>query len=196
MADSEEGAAALEAAPAPPTSGDKLWEARLLIHNIAKKNNVGTLLRSAAAFNVKQVVVAGSRRLQTFGNQNTVQHIEFVFNENGLEAAVADLRKEGFIICGVEIKPDAVCIHKHRFGGSTAFLLGNEGTGMTPQQAAVCDEFVYIPQYSGATASLNVAVAGSIVLHHFARTFVRTRGNRTATLAAPGGPTEAHILRS
>jgi len=36
-----------------------------------------------------------------------------------------------------------------------------------PQRAA-CDFFVYIPQHSGATASLNVAIAGSIVLHHFA----------------------------
>merc|ERR1711904_166648 len=39
---------------------------------------------------------------------------------------------------------------------------------MTPQQKAVCDFFVYIPQYTGATASLNVAVCGSIILHHFA----------------------------
>eukprot|EP00747_Dinoflagellata_sp_TGD_P030584 gnl/TRDRNA2_/TRDRNA2_134734_c0_seq3.p1 gnl/TRDRNA2_/TRDRNA2_134734_c0~~gnl/TRDRNA2_/TRDRNA2_134734_c0_seq3.p1 ORF type:complete len:111 (+),score=14.85 gnl/TRDRNA2_/TRDRNA2_134734_c0_seq3:223-555(+) len=47
-------------------------------------------------------------------------------------------------------------------------MLGNEGEGMTTQQREVCDSFVYIPQHSGATASLNVAVAGSIVLHHFA----------------------------
>jgi hypothetical protein len=33
---------------------------------------------------------------------------------------------------------------------------------------AICDHFVYIPQFGDGTASLNVAVAGSIVLHHFA----------------------------
>merc|ERR1711953_1010392 len=47
-------------------------------------------------------------------------------------------------------------------------MLGNEGAGMTDAQRAICDFFVYIPQHSGATASLNVAIAGSIVLHHFA----------------------------
>eukprot|EP00927_Polykrikos_kofoidii_P015872 TRINITY_DN17107_c0_g1_i3.p5 TRINITY_DN17107_c0_g1~~TRINITY_DN17107_c0_g1_i3.p5 ORF type:complete len:113 (+),score=29.38 TRINITY_DN17107_c0_g1_i3:592-930(+) len=47
-------------------------------------------------------------------------------------------------------------------------MLGNEGEGMTPAQRDACDFFVYIPQYSGATASLNVATAGAIVLHHFA----------------------------
>ena len=32
----------------------------------------------------------------------------------------------------------------------------------------ICDHFVYIPQYSDKTASLNVAIAGSIIFHHFA----------------------------
>ena len=31
-----------------------------------------------------------------------------------------------------------------------------------------CDAFIYIPQYGPGTASLNVAVAASIVLHHYA----------------------------
>merc|ERR1740138_1406780 len=47
-------------------------------------------------------------------------------------------------------------------------MLGNEGIGMSPAQIDACDYFVYIPQHSSATASLNVAVAGAIVLHHFA----------------------------
>lgn len=32
----------------------------------------------------------------------------------------------------------------------------------------MCDDFVYIPQYGKGTASLNVTVAGSIIMHHFA----------------------------
>lgn len=47
-------------------------------------------------------------------------------------------------------------------------MLGNEGQGLSPRQMALCDSFVYIPQYGAGTASLNVAVACSIVLHHFA----------------------------
>lgn len=39
---------------------------------------------------------------------------------------------------------------------------------MTPRQMALCDSFVYIPQHGVGTASLNVAVAASIVLHAFA----------------------------
>jgi tRNA G18 (ribose-2'-O)-methylase SpoU len=47
-------------------------------------------------------------------------------------------------------------------------MLGNEGQGMNAKQMSLCDKFVYIPQHGPGTASLNVAVAASIVLHHYA----------------------------
>jgi hypothetical protein len=40
--------------------------------------------------------------------------------------------------------------------------------GLSDKQKQQCDSFVYISQYGNGTASLNVAVACSIVLHHFA----------------------------
>lgn len=45
---------------------------------------------------------------------------------------------------------------------------GAQGQGLTTKQIGLCDSFVYIEQYGAGTASLNVAVAASIVLHHFA----------------------------
>ena len=64
--------------------------------------------------------------------------------------------------------PEARPIHEHPFRGDTLFLLGNEGSGLNSTQLAICDHFVYIPQYTDKTASLNVAIAGSIIFHHFA----------------------------
>lgn len=43
-----------------------------------------------------------------------------------------------------------------------------QGQGLSGKQIALCDSFVYIPQYGDGTASLNVTVATSIVLQHFA----------------------------
>ena len=45
-------------------------------------------------------------------------------------------------------------MQKHPFKGTTAFLMGNEGQGLTPQQIEACEQFVYIPQHSDATASV------------------------------------------
>jgi tRNA G18 (ribose-2'-O)-methylase SpoU len=39
---------------------------------------------------------------------------------------------------------------------------------MNAMQVAICDDFVYIPQYGGGTASLNVTVAASIIMQSFA----------------------------
>lgn len=39
---------------------------------------------------------------------------------------------------------------------------------MSERQKSFCDSFVYISQYGGGTASLNVTVATSIVLHRYA----------------------------
>uniref|UniRef100_A0A0D9WCL2 RING-type domain-containing protein n=1 Tax=Leersia perrieri TaxID=77586 RepID=A0A0D9WCL2_9ORYZ len=113
-------------------------ESLVVVHNVAKRHNVGTLARSATAFGVAEVVVVGRRD-----------------DERGCD------------ICGVEITDGALPVTAHPFRRSTAFLFGNEGTGLSQKECEICDFFVYIPQYGGGTASLNVTVAASIVLHHF-----------------------------
>lgn len=45
---------------------------------------------------------------------------------------------------------------------------GLQGSGLSESQVKHCDSFVYISQYGPGTASLNVYVAASIVLHHYA----------------------------
>lgn len=43
-----------------------------------------------------------------------------------------------------------------------------QGSGLSDKEMEICDSFVYIPQNGPGTASLNVTVAASIVLHQFA----------------------------
>ena len=46
--------------------------------------------------------------------------------------------------------------------------LNEQGAGLSDKQVSHCDGLIYIPQHGPGTASLNVTVAASIVLHHFA----------------------------
>ena len=144
-----------------------MYKSYLLIYNVSKRNNFGQLLRSACAFGVTAVFVVGAEKLSTHGNQGTTLHSEFRHFPD-MKSAKAYLVEAGIKLIGVEIAEGAKTIESHPFEGDTCFMLGNEGSGMSETQLAACDGFVYIPQYSGATASLNVLVAGSIVLHHFA----------------------------
>lgn len=151
--------------------------AYLIIHNVAKTNNVGTLIRSGAAFAVAELWVVGRRELQTFGNQGTVKKMplrQFTSLVEMKEHACARQVQ----VCGVEIVPEARSVWDSPFTGSTAFLMGNEGSGLSAAEREVCDWFVYIPQYESNTESLNVSVAGSIILHHFAHWACRTESLR------------------
>ena len=77
------------------------------------------------------------------------------------------------LLIGIEIRDDSISVSSSEFRSlvrnisSCAFVLGNEGTGMSRFAASKCDKFLYIPQYGGGTASLNVAVAGSIIFQKF-----------------------------
>ena len=148
----------------------KPFDFYLLIYNIAKKHNIGTLIRSASAFNIKKVLVLGENKKilkKFFGSQGTVKKTEFLFF-NDIKS-IKDFCKENEIyICGIEIGGESKPVQTQPFKGNTLFVLGNEGSGMNYKQKEMCDHLVYIPQYSSKTGSLNVAIAASIIFHHFA----------------------------
>ncbi|KAG1678029.1 hypothetical protein FOA52_000825 [Chlamydomonas sp. UWO 241] len=151
-----------------PPPGNAPPASFVITHSVSKRHNVGTIARCATAFGVKKVCLVGSRHFNTFGSHGSDAHVDFAHYDT-LEQCCAHLREaEGCRIVGIEIMEGAQPVHKHPFTGPTAFILGNEGQGLSPKQKSECDGFVYIPQHGSGTASLNVAVAASIVLHHFA----------------------------
>ena len=141
-------------------------ESYLVLYNIMKQANFGFLLRTATAFGVAEIIIIGKRAFEIGGacgtaNRTPKRHF------HKLPEAVEYLRQREVAICGVEISADAIPIQQCRFPNSTAFMVGNEGVGLTESQNQFCDFRVYIPQY-GAVESINVNVAAGIVLHHFA----------------------------
>ena len=46
-----------------------------------------------------------------------------------------------------------------------AYVVGNEGNGMEKEIIDICDQIAYIPITT--IESLNVAVAGSVMMYHF-----------------------------
>ena len=143
-------------------------ESYLIVHNVVKKHNVGTLARCATALGVREVCLVGNRHFNTFGSQGADAHVDFRYFSTLTEARDYLAVERGCTIFGVEIVDGAASVADDPWEGNAAFFPGNEGDGLSDQQMAICDRFVYIPQYGPGTASLNVAVATSIVLHRFA----------------------------
>ena len=127
--------------------------------------NFGNLIRTANAFGAQPVCVGKkdySRCGATGGTRLTKVHHFYSLHE-----ACRFVRSKGCNIVGVEINAAARSIVEQPFAGSTAFMMGNEGEGLSPKQIRMCDKLVYIPQH-GTAVSLNVNVAAGIVLHRFA----------------------------
>mmetsp|Transcript_34761 Transcript_34761/g.67618 ORF Transcript_34761/g.67618 Transcript_34761/m.67618 type:complete len:283 (-) Transcript_34761:64-912(-) len=151
----------------PQTKNNDRPEMVILVYDVAKKKNIGTIIRSAVAFGVSKMLIVGNKKnLKTFGHQRTRDFMQFVYFDK-FERAVEHLKKNKFTIYGCEICEDAKSVVSHPFEGNAAFIFGNEGSGLNQKALKACDRFLYIPQYGHGTASLNVAVAASIVLHHF-----------------------------
>ncbi len=142
----------------------------VILTHVAKKQNIGMMLRSACAFGVCEILVAGSKKhTNFFGAQGTEKHSSIRYFD-GLKLAVDYARSMGCIVYGVEIKSGAKSVLEYPYmpGNNVAFMFGNEGDGLSDVQCTFCDQFVYIPQYGDGTASLNVAVAASIIFSGFA----------------------------
>ena len=144
------------ASSAPPDS-----QQYLIIAHISKKNNVNTLLKTAPAFNFIPIVVGMEKIVG--GVQETPGCLRF----QRLDECVAFLKELGVPIVGIEIMAESTSILSDPFTRSMALMPGNEGTGLNDRQKSVCDGFLYIPQYGNGTASLNVAVATTVVLQRY-----------------------------
>jgi len=121
-------------------------ECVLLVSNVAKQHNLGEMVRSLVAFGGTTLYTVGNEnKIKTFGNQGTLGFLSRRHCES-LKVARDELVARGFSICGVEICEGAKSVVGHPFNGPTAFMSGNEGHGLSPDELAMCDQFVYIPQ--------------------------------------------------
>uniref|UniRef100_A0AAV1UPB4 tRNA/rRNA methyltransferase SpoU type domain-containing protein n=1 Tax=Peronospora matthiolae TaxID=2874970 RepID=A0AAV1UPB4_9STRA len=141
----------------------------LILNNVQKIKNIKNMLVGASVFGVKEVFVVGQKTFDLQEQKPFLSSLSCqVTRMATLKVCKAHCKERGIRIIGVEIMQNARSVAGHPFCGDSAFIMGNEGSGMNSAQVAICDDFVFIPQYGGGTASLNVTVAASIVLQSFA----------------------------
>lgn len=151
----------------------------LMIHHIAKHRNVGSLVRCAAAFGVTEILFVGARKRSEFsffganGSERRVPMRFFCYVRDAREYLRAQTPEVEMV--GIEIVSSATRVDdpKAFFPQAThkksiCLLPGNEGIGLTADEKGLCDRFVYVAQFSGGIACLNVACATSVVLHTLA----------------------------
>jgi tRNA (guanosine-2'-O-)-methyltransferase len=139
----------------------------LLLDGVGQPFNVGSILRTAAAFGVEQVWLCGdtaqpghpSARKTSLG---TDRLLSFEYPQTAVLGAQA-ARAAGFRVIAVELAGDAVPLHEADLSGDVCLALGNEDHGCSAGLLGEADLVAYIPQV-GRVGSLNVAAAAAIAL--------------------------------
>jgi len=139
----------------------------LLLDSVAQPFNVGSIIRSAAAFGAGPLWLCGSTAplghpgvgKTALGTQRLVEAIV----EPNPAAAAKAASAAGLRVVAVELATGAVPLPEAPLDGDVCLAIGNEDHGCSAALLAAADAVTYIPQ-SGRVGSLNVAVAAAIAM--------------------------------
>ncbi len=160
--------AAAQAAEAARSDGRLLI---VVVQNVCDAQNIGLILRNAAAFGV-DLVVLGDGSCDPYYRRAVRVSMGNVFGLTIYETVslARDLpllrERLGVRLVAAEVTVGATPLSRARRPARAALLFGSEGAGLTAEALALCDDRVMIPMRPG-TSSVNVAVAAGIFLNAF-----------------------------
>jgi len=139
---------------------------RIAIQNWEHDFNIGSIVRTANAFNVAGVHIIGRRRWNRRGAMVTDRYLD-VSHHPSITDFAEQIRSDGCVIIGVDNLAGAVPLDRSELPEQTCLVFGSEGPGLTDELVAVCEQLVAITQY-GSTRSLNAGAAAAIAMYHWA----------------------------
>jgi tRNA G18 (ribose-2'-O)-methylase SpoU len=137
------------------------------IQNWEHDFNIGSIVRTANAFNVSGVHILGRRRWNRRGAMVTDRYLH-VEHHPDVAAFTAWARGSAYTLVGVDNLPGAVPLETTELPERACLVFGSEGPGLTQELVTACDPLVAITQY-GSTRSLNAGAAAAIAMYHWAR---------------------------
>lgn len=170
--------------PGPPPLALLRRTPWLVLDGIQDPGNLGTILRSAEAFGAPPVVLlppAPSPFQEKVIRASTGSSLRVGYwRPAGHDEFLAALRREGVILCALRSDGDTELDHLPQ-GGSRAFIVGNEGHGVSPALEPHVARTIRIPM-DPAVESLNAAAAASLLLYQLYRAGGRRgKGPRSGT---------------
>jgi|SRR5690554_942570 len=145
----------------------KSYNRLLLVDNIQDPGNLGTIIRSCDAFNFDGIIL----NLQTVdvynpkvvrATQGAIFRIPILRED--LKTFIDKIKKDNIQVFGTAL--DGVALSNINSSINMAFIVGNEGNGVSKGLLNITDNNIYI-EMNGRSESLNVGVAASIIMYKF-----------------------------
>lgn len=142
----------------------------LILDEIQDPGNLGTIIRSAVAFNFDTIIL-GNNTVDLYNpkviraSQGMLFHINIINRD--LLTFIPELKDLEYKIYGTKVThgENIKSINKEE---KFAVIMGNEGNGISEEVLELCDSFVYI-EMNSVCESLNVGVATSIILYELGK---------------------------
>ena len=143
----------------------KLTDKILVLDAIQDPGNLGTLMRSAKAFGFDTILL-GRGTVDIYNDKVIRSSQGAIFKLNFINDNIKDFINEHpeYEFYGTDVRTgvEAEAIKPNK---KIALILGNEGNGMQEELKSLTKANIYIPLIN--TESLNVSVAGSILMYLF-----------------------------
>jgi len=141
------------------------------IENWQHDLNIGTIVRTANAFNVAAVHVIGRRHWNRRGAMVTDRYLEIIHHPTVADFVAAMGERH---IIAVDNQPGAVQLSETTLPEHAVLVFGGEGPGLSPEMIAASEQMVMIEQF-GSTRSVNVGVAAGIMMYAWVQRYRLTK---------------------
>ena len=144
----------------------ELGERILVLDAIQNPGNLGTIIRSAAAFHIDTIVL-GKGTVDLYNpkvvrsSQGLLFHMNYRIED--LEQFLPKLKDQQYHLLGTKVTHGKSLKSLEKIQ-KFAIIMGNEGNGISDEVADLVDDFLYIDM-NDICESLNVAIATSIILY-------------------------------
>ena len=139
----------------------------LILEDLQDPGNLGTILRTGEGAGITGAIL--SKETVDIFNPKTIRatmgsvyRVPFIYVES-LETTIKEMHRRGIVTYAAHLQGKNF-YDSFSFRGSTAFLIGNEGSGLKKETADLADFYLKIPM-EGKVESLNAAVSASILMY-------------------------------
>ena len=137
----------------------------LALDKVQDPGNMGALMRSACAFGFKTIVL-GEGCVDIYNDKVIRSSQGAIFKLNFINTNLVNFLKDKeneYVIYGTNVI-NGIPLSSIKKEEKMIFVLGNEGNGISKEVAQIIKNNIYIPMQD--TESLNVSVAGGIIMYH------------------------------
>ena len=138
----------------------------LILDGVQDPGNLGAIIRSAVAFNIKNIVLS-KNTVDLYNTKvlRSAQGMNFHLNiiRESIPSVINKLKENNYTVYGTDVV-NGLDIKNVQKAGNYAIIMGNEGNGISEEVKKLVDKNIYIEMNSNCE-SLNVAVSASIIMY-------------------------------